>query len=67
MTRVIARLDIKSADLIKGTRFEGLRKIGDPKTAEITGLSGIALGSALHFGQISISDLKEHIEHFGRA
>jgi len=33
MTRVIARLDIKSNDLIKGIRFEGLRKIGDPKTA----------------------------------
>ena len=28
--RTIARLDVKSGHLIKGIRFEGLRKIGDP-------------------------------------
>lgn len=30
--RVIARLDIKSPNLIKGIRLEGLRKLGDPQT-----------------------------------
>ena len=30
MTRLISRLDIKSENLIKGIRFEGLRVIGDP-------------------------------------
>jgi cyclase len=29
--RVIARLDIKSPNLIKGIRLEGLRKLGDPQ------------------------------------
>lgn len=29
-TRVIARLDIKAPNLIKGIRLEGLRKLGDP-------------------------------------
>jgi cyclase len=29
-TRIIARLDIKGADLIKGIHLEGLRKIGEP-------------------------------------
>lgn len=28
--RLIARLDIKAPDLVKGIQFEGLRKIGDP-------------------------------------
>ena len=28
--RVIARLDVKGPHLIKGMRFEGLRKLGDP-------------------------------------
>ena len=28
--RIIARLDIKGPNLIKGIRFEGLRVIGDP-------------------------------------
>lgn len=31
-TRIIARLDIKAPNLIKGIRMEGLRKIGDPNT-----------------------------------
>ena len=32
--RIIARLDIKGARLIKGIRFEGVRVVGDPaKTA----------------------------------
>lgn len=31
--RIIARLDVKSDYLIKGVRFEGLRKIGDPERA----------------------------------
>ncbi|CCQ75507.1 imidazole glycerol phosphate synthase subunit HisF [Magnetospira sp. QH-2] len=30
--RLIARLDIKGSNLIKGVRLEGLRKIGDPQT-----------------------------------
>ena len=30
MLRVIARMDIKSPNLIKGVRLEGLRVIGDP-------------------------------------
>ena len=29
-TRVIARLDIKGPNLVKGIRFEGLRVMGDP-------------------------------------
>lgn len=29
--RVIARLDVKAPSLIKGVRFEGLRKLGNPK------------------------------------
>lgn len=29
-TRIIARLDIKAPNLIKGIRLEGLRKLGDP-------------------------------------
>ena len=29
-TRVVARLDIKAPNLIKGIRLEGLRKLGDP-------------------------------------
>ena len=33
MKRLIARLDIKSEFLIKGIRFEGLKKIGDPVEA----------------------------------
>ena len=28
--RLIARLDIKAPNLVKGIQFEGLRKIGDP-------------------------------------
>jgi cyclase len=31
--RVIARLDVKSENLIKGIRFEGLKRIGDPAEA----------------------------------
>lgn len=31
--RIIGRLDVKSEFLIKGVRFEGLRKIGDPAVA----------------------------------
>lgn len=30
--RVIARLDIKGRSVVKGIKFEGLRKIGDPQT-----------------------------------
>ena len=30
-TRIIARLDIKGPNLIKGIQLEGVRKIGDPK------------------------------------
>jgi imidazoleglycerol phosphate synthase cyclase subunit len=33
--RIIARLDVKSEFLIKGLRFEGLRKIGDPAIAAL--------------------------------
>lgn len=33
--RIIARLDVKSEFLIKGLRFEGLRKIGDPSSAAL--------------------------------
>ena len=29
--RVIARLDIKGPNLIKGVRFEGVRVLGDPR------------------------------------
>jgi cyclase len=29
-TRLIARLDIKAPNLVKGIHLEGLRKIGDP-------------------------------------
>ncbi len=32
MVRVIARLDIKGANLVKGIRLEGLRVLGDPDT-----------------------------------
>jgi cyclase len=32
MIRVIARLDIKGANLVKGIRLEGLRVLGDPET-----------------------------------
>ena len=32
MIRIISRLDIKSRNLIKGKQFEGLRKLGDPKS-----------------------------------
>ena len=28
--RVIARLDVKDENLVKGVQFEGLRKLGDP-------------------------------------
>lgn len=35
MNRLIARLDVKSSSLIKGMRFEGLKKIGDPAEAAI--------------------------------
>ncbi len=28
--RIIARLDIKAPNLIKGVQLEGLRKLGDP-------------------------------------
>ena len=28
--RLIARLDVKAPNLVKGVQFEGLRKIGDP-------------------------------------
>ncbi|MDF1730351.1 MAG: imidazole glycerol phosphate synthase cyclase subunit [Minwuia sp.] len=31
-TRLIARMDIKGPNLIKGVRLEGLRKIGDPQS-----------------------------------
>jgi len=33
--RIVARLDVKSNFLIKGVRFEGLRKIGDPASAAL--------------------------------
>ena len=33
MTRLIARLDIKSDKLIKGISFEGVRVIGEPNKA----------------------------------
>jgi imidazoleglycerol phosphate synthase cyclase subunit len=40
--RVIARLDVKSENLIKGIRFEGLRKLGNPtEFAEKYYLEGI--------------------------
>jgi cyclase len=40
--RIISRLDVKSEHLIKGIRFEGLRKIGDPASfAEKYSLQGI--------------------------
>ena len=29
-TRIIARLDVKAPNLVKGIQFEGLRKLGDP-------------------------------------
>lgn len=35
MKRIIARLDVKSNFLIKGVRFEGLRKIGDPASTAL--------------------------------
>ena len=42
MFRVIARLDVKSENLIKGIRFEGLRKLGNPtEFAEKYYLEGI--------------------------
>ncbi|MBT7109913.1 MAG: imidazole glycerol phosphate synthase cyclase subunit, partial [Proteobacteria bacterium] len=28
--RLIARLDVKASNLVKGIQFEGLRKLGDP-------------------------------------
>ena len=31
MIRIIARLDIKGPNLIKGIRFEGVRVVGDPQ------------------------------------
>ena len=34
--RLIARLDVKSPNLIKGIQFEGLRKIGDPNDFAVT-------------------------------
>ena len=30
--RIIARLDVKAPNLIKGVHLEGLRKLGDPQT-----------------------------------
>ena len=29
--RLIARLDVKDVNLVKGIQLEGLRKLGDPK------------------------------------
>ena len=40
--RLIARLDVKAPNLVKGVQFEGLRKLGDPNEfAERYYLEGI--------------------------
>ena len=33
--RLIARLDVKDVNLVKGIQLEGLRKLGDPNGFEI--------------------------------
>ena len=67
MKRLIARLDVKSNFLIKGVRFEGLRKIGDPAIAAqkyyIEGIDEIFLvdNVASLFGRNHLGTLLERV------
>ena len=55
--RIIARLDIKSENLIKGIQFEGLRVIGNPnKIAKSYYIDGVDEIFLVYFGSISFPD-----------
>ena len=76
MTRLIARLDIKSDKLIKGINYEGLRIIGDPneyalkffneemKIFQINAINPIKISSTLKKIQIKIFLIIKNLRKF---
>ena len=67
MMRIISRLDIKSNNLIKGIRFEGLRKLGDPDSFAVryynAGIDEILLMDTVAslYGRNQLSSLIESV------